>query len=45
MVFQNHALYPHMTVRENMGFALKLDASEVKLFDPHGGCSLVAASD
>jgi len=24
MVFQNYALYPHMTVRDNMGFALKL---------------------
>jgi len=24
MLFQNYALYPHMTVRENMGFALKL---------------------
>src|SRR5436305_12601513 len=24
MVFQNYALYPHMTVRENMGFALTL---------------------
>jgi multiple sugar transport system ATP-binding protein len=24
MVFQNYALYPHMTVRENMGFALKV---------------------
>jgi multiple sugar transport system ATP-binding protein len=24
MVFQNYALYPHMTVRENMGFALQL---------------------
>jgi multiple sugar transport system ATP-binding protein len=24
MVFQNYALYPHMTVRENMAFALKL---------------------
>src|SRR5919206_488083 len=24
MVFQNYALYPHMTVRRNMGFALKL---------------------
>src|ERR1700757_762854 len=24
MVFQNYALYPHMTVRENMGFALSL---------------------
>ncbi len=24
MVFQNYALYPHMTVRENLGFALKI---------------------
>jgi multiple sugar transport system ATP-binding protein len=24
MVFQSYALYPHMTVRENMGFALEL---------------------
>jgi multiple sugar transport system ATP-binding protein len=24
MVFQNYALYPHMSVRDNMGFALKL---------------------
>lgn len=24
MVFQNYALYPHMTVRENMGFSLKI---------------------
>ena len=32
MVFQNYALYPHMTVRDNMGFALKLrgaDNSEI----------------
>jgi len=32
MVFQNYALYPHMTVRENMAFALKLkktDKSEI----------------
>jgi multiple sugar transport system ATP-binding protein len=28
MVFQNYALYPHMTVRENMGFALKLAGTE-----------------
>ncbi len=26
MVFQSYALYPHMTVRENMGFALKFAA-------------------
>src|SRR4051795_3897852 len=24
MVFQNYALYPHMSVAENMGFALKM---------------------
>src|SRR3974390_2896595 len=24
MVFQNYALYPHMTVAQNMGFSLKL---------------------
>src|SRR5207245_5592552 len=24
MVFQNYALYPHMSVGENMGFALKI---------------------
>jgi multiple sugar transport system ATP-binding protein len=24
MVFQNYALYPHMTVRQNLGFALKM---------------------
>ncbi|MGR9173118.1 sn-glycerol-3-phosphate ABC transporter ATP-binding protein UgpC [Rhizobiales bacterium] len=32
MVFQNYALYPHMSVADNMGFALKLkkaDASEI----------------
>ena len=32
MVFQNYALYPHMTVRENMAFALtlkKTDKSEI----------------
>ncbi|MFL6016853.1 MAG: ABC transporter ATP-binding protein [Gaiellaceae bacterium] len=33
MVFQNYALYPHMTVRDNMGFALKLrkaDPNDIK---------------
>jgi multiple sugar transport system ATP-binding protein len=28
MVFQNYALYPHMTVRRNMGFALELAGVE-----------------
>ena len=27
MVFQSYALYPHMTVRENMGFSLKLSGA------------------
>jgi len=33
MVFQNYALYPHMSVRENLGFALRLrnmSAEEIK---------------
>jgi len=28
MVFQNYALYPHMTVEDNMGFALKLKKAD-----------------
>lgn len=28
MVFQNYALYPHMTVAQNLGFALKLQGVE-----------------
>jgi multiple sugar transport system ATP-binding protein len=33
MVFQNYALYPHMTVAENMGFALKI--ADVKKDEIH----------
>jgi multiple sugar transport system ATP-binding protein len=33
MVFQNYALYPHMTVRENMAFALKLRRTEKKIVE------------
>ncbi|MCJ2164413.1 MULTISPECIES: sn-glycerol-3-phosphate ABC transporter ATP-binding protein UgpC [unclassified Pseudodesulfovibrio] len=29
MVFQNYALYPHMSVRENMGFSLKMRKESV----------------
>ena len=28
MVFQSYALYPHMTVRENMAFGLKVFGAE-----------------
>ena len=31
MVFQNYALYPHMTVFDNMGFSLKLSKTSPKL--------------
>ena len=40
MVFQNYALYPHMTVRDNMGFALKLaktDKAEIDRKVDRGG--------
>ncbi len=33
MIFQNYALYPHMSVRENMGFALKLAKVDQKEID------------
>jgi multiple sugar transport system ATP-binding protein len=33
MVFQSYALYPHMTVRDNMGFSLKLRNEKQALID------------
>src|SRR5215208_3480347 len=33
MVFQSYALYPHMTVRENMAFALKLAKTPKAVID------------
>ncbi len=33
MVFQNYALYPHMTVYENMAFGLKLKKFDKKEID------------
>jgi multiple sugar transport system ATP-binding protein len=33
MVFQSYALYPHMTVRENMAFSLRLRNADKKLTD------------
>src|SRR5204863_7659390 len=31
MVFQSYALYPHMTVADNMGFSLKLRKADAKV--------------
>ena len=36
MVFQNYALYPHMCVRDNMGFALKLAGVQAGRDQPQG---------
>src|SRR6202161_440532 len=33
MVFQSYAIYPHMTVRQNMGFALKLAKTPQNVID------------
>ncbi len=33
MVFQSYALYPHMTVRENMGFGLKIAGADRSTLD------------
>ncbi|GFE63951.1 ABC transporter ATP-binding protein [Litoreibacter roseus] len=45
MVFQSYALYPHMTVRENMGFSLKTagapkDELDAKVMDAARGLKL-----
>ena len=37
MVFQNYALYPHMTVRDNMAFALMLAKQEASVVDQKVG--------
>src|SRR3954471_23049124 len=37
MVFQSYALYPHMTVGENMGFSLKLRGEKKELTDQRVG--------
>ncbi len=33
MVFQNYALYPHMTVRENMAFSMKLAKAPAEIME------------
>jgi multiple sugar transport system ATP-binding protein len=37
MVFQSYALYPHMTVRDNMAFSLKLRDAEPKVLEERVG--------
>jgi multiple sugar transport system ATP-binding protein len=37
MVFQNYALYPHMTVKENMAFSLKLAKAPKNVIDERVG--------
>ncbi len=37
MVFQSYALYPHMTVRDNMAFSLKLRRADAKLTNQRVG--------
>jgi multiple sugar transport system ATP-binding protein len=37
MVFQSYALYPHMTVRDNMAFSLKLRKADQALTDKRVG--------
>ena len=37
MVFQNYALYPHMTVKENMGFSLKMRNASLQEIDDKVG--------
>ncbi|MBN9138248.1 MAG: aldehyde dehydrogenase family protein, partial [Phyllobacterium sp.] len=39
MVFQSYALYPHMTVRENMGFSLKI--GKVQQAEIDSACELI----
>jgi ABC-type sugar transport system ATPase subunit len=39
MVFQNYALYPHMSVRENLGFALRLRGMSASEIDSRVGAA------
>ncbi len=36
MVFQSYALYPHMTVYDNMAFALRIKPYDLPMFDENG---------
>ena len=46
MVFQSYALYPHLSVEENMGFALKTaGASKAEIDEKVGKCSGTAQAE
>jgi len=46
MVFQNYALYPHLTVAENMGFSLKLKgAKRSEIYDKVGKAAEILGLD
>ena len=45
MVFQSYALYPHMTVFNNMAFALKLRKIPCPLFEPNSDADLIRANN
>jgi hypothetical protein len=40
MVFQNYALYPHMTVGDNMGFALQHRLGTTTLYGQRSRCDM-----
>jgi multiple sugar transport system ATP-binding protein len=37
MVFQSYALYPHLTVRDNMGLGLKQGGASRAVIEARGG--------
>ncbi|HEX2648918.1 MAG TPA: ATP-binding cassette domain-containing protein, partial [Burkholderiales bacterium] len=47
MVFQNYALYPHMSVYDNMAFSLKLRRERLQRIDTHvrGAAGTLGLSD
>ena len=45
MVFQSYALYPHMNVAQNMGFALKLAREEKASIASRVGRAAASARD
>src|SRR5690625_7023217 len=44
MVFQNYALYPHISVRENIGFALMMAGKSMDKIKKHASEAAVALS-